>query len=542
MADSAVEVTAGSGTNIDTRTEGTNNNHRQVVVLGDPATNAGVAPVDGTAGLKVDLGADNDVTISGTVTVGSHAVTNAGTFAVQVDGLALTSLQLIDDTVQVLGTDTYVEATSRGLTIGAVRRDADTTLVNTTNEFGPLQMDANGRLKVEAFSGETLPISGTVTVNALPSGTNNIGDVDVLSVIPGSGATNLGKARNAAHADNDVGVMALAVRQSSQADLGADGDYVPLSIDDDGAVRVAIISGAGSGGTASTDDADFTATSTSGTPGMGVYESSPTSVTDGDMGIVGITQTRAMRTQVEGGTASIGKAQDSATGATHTGAAIMGVRDDALSTITPAEGDYAFARVNARGATWVAIDPAETGSLIAVGTAGSPSSEVISVQGVTSMTPLEIGPLSRVFDLTLSVDTAAYSSGDVIADSQQCDAFFRKSDGTGVIQSLTVCCEADQKAAIDIYFLNANSAMGTENAAPSISDANSNNVLGWVSVAAADYKDLGGTSVACIRNIGLVVKATSGTDDLYVAVVSNASTPDYVNADDLILRIGALLD
>lgn len=69
MADSAVAVTAGSGTNIDTRTEGTNGNHRQVVVVGDPATNAGVAPVDATAGLKVDLGADNDVTVTGTVSV-----------------------------------------------------------------------------------------------------------------------------------------------------------------------------------------------------------------------------------------------------------------------------------------------------------------------------------------------------------------------------------------------------------------------------------------------------------------------------------------
>jgi len=62
MADSVVPVTAGTGTNIDTRTEGTNGNHRQVVVLGDPATNAGVAPVDATEGLMVRLGAtDNAV-------------------------------------------------------------------------------------------------------------------------------------------------------------------------------------------------------------------------------------------------------------------------------------------------------------------------------------------------------------------------------------------------------------------------------------------------------------------------------------------------
>lgn len=69
MADSNVAITQGSGTDIDTRTEATNGHHRQVVVIGDPSTNAGVAPVDATAGVKVDLGADNDVTVTGEVDV-----------------------------------------------------------------------------------------------------------------------------------------------------------------------------------------------------------------------------------------------------------------------------------------------------------------------------------------------------------------------------------------------------------------------------------------------------------------------------------------
>ena len=45
MADSEVTVTQGSGTNIDTRTESTNSQHRQVIVVGDPATNDSVAIV-----------------------------------------------------------------------------------------------------------------------------------------------------------------------------------------------------------------------------------------------------------------------------------------------------------------------------------------------------------------------------------------------------------------------------------------------------------------------------------------------------------------
>lgn len=101
---------------------------------------------------------------------GGGAVTNAGTFVVQENGAALTALQLIDNPVAVLGTDVYAEATSSGMVIGAVRRDADTTLVDTTNEIAPLQVDANGRLKVEAFSGETLPVGGDVAHDGADSG------------------------------------------------------------------------------------------------------------------------------------------------------------------------------------------------------------------------------------------------------------------------------------------------------------------------------------------------------------------------------------
>jgi len=56
MADSFVQLAAdGVGKKIDTRTEGTNSEHRQVMVIGDPATNAGVAPVDSVNGLAVNI-------------------------------------------------------------------------------------------------------------------------------------------------------------------------------------------------------------------------------------------------------------------------------------------------------------------------------------------------------------------------------------------------------------------------------------------------------------------------------------------------------
>lgn len=108
------------------------------------------------------------------------------------------AVELIDDTVATLGTTTYTETTTKGLIVGAVRRDADTTLVDTTNEVAPLQVNAAGQLKVALIT--SLPAGtngigkltansgvdiGDVDVTSLPSipaGTNNIGDVDVLTV------------------------------------------------------------------------------------------------------------------------------------------------------------------------------------------------------------------------------------------------------------------------------------------------------------------------------------------------------------------------
>ena len=66
-------------------------------------------------------------------------------------------------------------------------------------------------------------------------------------------------AEDAVHVSGDIGTMALAVRQDTQADFGADGDYVPLSIDADGALRV---SGGGGGIQYTEGDTDATITGT----------------------------------------------------------------------------------------------------------------------------------------------------------------------------------------------------------------------------------------------------------------------------------------
>lgn len=136
-----------------------------VLATRDDALSA-LTPVEGdNVQLRTDANGALWVIPSGTITVASHAVTNAGTFAVQVDGSALTALQLIDDVV--FAEDVAAQAADKGIAILAVRRDADTTLVGTDNDYANLQVDANGYLKVEVFDGggsHTVDNAGTFAV------------------------------------------------------------------------------------------------------------------------------------------------------------------------------------------------------------------------------------------------------------------------------------------------------------------------------------------------------------------------------------------
>jgi len=50
---------------------------------------------------------------------------------------------------------------------------------------------------------------------------------------------------------------------------------------------------------------------------------------------------------------NLGKAVDRAGGATDTGVASLALRDDALTTLTPVDGDYVRLRTTSTGALWV---------------------------------------------------------------------------------------------------------------------------------------------------------------------------------------------
>lgn len=178
-----------------------------------------------------------------------------------------------------------------------------------------------GKLDVNAtatLAGAALPISGATEGVA-------------VAIVDGSGnqITSFGGGTQYTEADTDASITGTAIMFESNTGTNAISvvsNSAPLPVSDAGGAltvdgTVAVTNAAltelaaaintdkvdvhikssdvATGGTSAADDADFTATTTSGTPAMGVYESTPTSVTDGDMGVAGITATRALKVQAQ---------------------------------------------------------------------------------------------------------------------------------------------------------------------------------------------------------------------------------------------------
>lgn len=158
----------------------------------------------------------------------TQPVSNTGTFAVQAT--------LAAETTKVIGT--VNQGTSPWVTSNA-----------TTSIVGNGAAATAQRVTLANDSTGIIGTVGAVTAitNALPTGTNSLGKISDIttSIVPGTAATNLGKAEDAAHASGDTGVFALAVRNDGAATAfsGTNGDYTPIGVDAAGTVSVAQKSG-----------------------------------------------------------------------------------------------------------------------------------------------------------------------------------------------------------------------------------------------------------------------------------------------------------
>lgn len=170
-----------------------------------------------------------------------------------------------------------------------------------------------------------------------------------------------------------------------------------------------------------------------------------------------------------------------------------------------------------------------------------PSIELGDVQLVAGEAHIgSIGGETSYIDVALTLDTTIYASGEVLFIPTNIPAAMRAINKKGVLQSVILIDEDDLGIALDLVFLSANNSLGTINTAVSITDANAREILGIVSIAAADYIDLGGVCIATKNNIGLVVKPITGATNLYVAGITRGTPTHTVGG--LRLRLGFLQD
>ncbi|RLA41032.1 MAG: hypothetical protein DRR06_16595 [Gammaproteobacteria bacterium] len=189
--------------------------------------------------------------------------------------------------------------------------------------------------------------------------------------------TELGKAEDSAHSSGDMGAMALGVRNDAGTAFGADGDYVPLSMDADGALRV----NATVNVDANSDYAEDSAHSSGDIGGFVLavrQDALAASVSaDGDYAAfkvdsVGSLYTKdtdaiALLTTIDADTNSIdstltalSKAEDSVHASGDQGVMGLTVRNDTLASLVGADGDYAPLQVNADGALYTYISGSDT--------------------------------------------------------------------------------------------------------------------------------------------------------------------------------------
>lgn len=115
------------------------------------------------------------------------------------------------------GDYTHVKCNNVGRLYGTVA--IDTALPAGTNAIGKLSPNSG------------VIIGDVNLVSPIPAGGNAIGTVAITSDVPGTGATNSGKAEGNAHVNADTGMFPLAVRHdTSTTGLGADGTYAAFGL------------------------------------------------------------------------------------------------------------------------------------------------------------------------------------------------------------------------------------------------------------------------------------------------------------------------
>lgn len=337
---------------------------------------------------------------------------------------------------------TAADAAAQSSTRGAVSVAGDVVLLDTRGaSTASIAVSGTwtGTINFEVSVGSGNPVTVDCATPAAPGSAVNSTTSSGVWVCPVAGMSSI-QARLSGSPTGSAIVDILAAPAAGQtvAAAGGGGSFDGVLVDAAGgdpvtdtsndAIRVNVVAGAGSGGTAVADDADFVDGTTSGTPIGGVAESaSPTTVTEGDFGWAAITLNRALKTSLynASGTAAFGTAGTAA-------APVLTVQG--ITSMTPVvvsatnldvqiggSDTLTVASHNVTNAGTFAVQAAQSGTWNVGGSAGaataflpvrlSDGSNFLSIAGDLAEDGAHVDGESGPLVLSRRIDTAASSAG-----------------------------------------------------------------------------------------------------------------------------------
>lgn len=283
--------------------------------------------------------------------------------------------------------DAALGTTPTGTVAIAQRDDALTTLTPVEGDAVPLRVGSTGALWVD--------------INSVPTG--NAEKVDDAAFTLAS----------------DSVVMMGAIRDDSLSTLTAvEGDAVPFRVSSTGALHV---TGAGGGTQYTVDDAGPTVVTMAGV----VRDDSLTTLTevDGDATVLRVSSTGALH--VTGGGGGTEYTEDETTANPIVGTASLMERDDALTTVTPVEGDWIGLRGTAEGALWVQ----DFNSDAILADTANMDTNLTTIAGAVSGTEMQVDIVAVTPDLALGTDISNVFGTSSLILATQADNVVNTSDG-----------------------------------------------------------------------------------------------------------------
>jgi hypothetical protein len=182
----------------------------------------------------------------------------------------------------------------------------------------------------------------------------------------------------------------------------------------------------------------------------------------------------------------------------------------------------------------------------ALGQAAMAASSPVAIASDQSAVPV-VG-ISTVVKPTIAVDTGIYAALDVlgalvVSGVVTITGAARVSGGSGVIESIALFDDDNEKGPITLLFFDAAPASGTYvgNGALVLSAGDKAKYVGRVDILASDYVTMGGDAFVCLRGIGLAFRCV-GTANLFMIPLVTSGTPTYTASTDLQMAIGILQD